>query len=256
MSSLSVVLIVKNEQESIIACLQSIGDLADEIIVLDAGSDDKTLELCQNFGARVYQNTPWPGYGRQRQIAQSYASKEWIFMLDADEHFTRQSREEIKQIVQQNNQNTIWQIPRLSQVFGRFIRHSGWYPDYVIRLYPRAKAQYNDALVHEKVVYPQDMQLKSLQYPLLHYTYKDVHDYLTKSANYAQAWAQQKAQKGKKTTISNALLHGVACFIKMYLLRAGFLDGKQGFVLALLSAHSTFVKYLDLWVRNRKESKG
>ncbi len=252
MSSLSVVLIVKNEAENVKKCLDKIKDIADEVIVLDSGSTDETVNICKTYGAKVFNNDDWPGFGKQRQIAQSYATKDWVFMLDADEHFTEQSRKEIRGIVENNEQNTVWQIPRLSKVFGRFIKHSGWYPDYVIRLYAREKVVYNDSLVHEKLAVPTEIKIKNLKHHLLHYTYKDVVDYLVKSAGYAEAWATQRAQQGKKTSITNALMHGVACFIKMYLIRLGFLDGKQGFILALLSGHSTFVKYIALWVMNNE----
>jgi (heptosyl)LPS beta-1,4-glucosyltransferase len=252
MASLSVVLIVKNEQETIEACLDSIESIADEIIVLDSGSDDNTVALCEQKGAKVYVNKVWPGFGKQRQIAQSYATKDWVFMLDADEHFTEQSRAEIRAMVDEDNQNYIWQIPRLSKVFGRFIKHSGWYPDYVMRLYPREKVNYNDSLVHEKLQLNGELHVGNLKHHILHFTYKDMNDYLIKSANYANAWATQRHEQGKTTSIANALLHGVVCFIKMYIIRAGFLDGKQGFILALLSAHSTFVKYIDLWVKNNQ----
>ena len=116
MASLSVVLIVKNEQETIEACLDSIESIADEIIVLDSGSDDNTVALCEQKGAKVYVNKEWSGFGKQRQIAQSYATKDWVFMLDADEYFTEQSRAEIRAMVDEDNQNYIWQIPRLRKL--------------------------------------------------------------------------------------------------------------------------------------------
>lgn len=247
MSSLSIVMIVKNEAESIEKSIKSVNSIADEIVILDSGSTDNTVEICQMLGARVHVNQQWPGYGKQRQIAQGYASSEWVFMLDADEEFTDELREEVRQIVLENEQANAWQVPRLSYVFGRFIRHCGWYPDYVIRLYPKNKATYNDNLVHEKLNVPETMVIKNLNNDLLHFTYKDVEDYLVKSARYAKASAKQKFQAGKRSSIFNAGLHGLACFIKMYLIRVGFLDGKQGLILSVLSAHSTFVKYLSLW---------
>lgn len=233
------------------ACLQSIS-WADEIIVLDSGSSDNTVAIAENAGARVYVNSDWPGFGPQRQIAQSYASSEWVFWIDADERVSDNLAVEIRQKVTENNHAIVYEIPRLSWVFGRYIRHSGWYPDYVVRLYAREKTTYDDALVHEKVIVPEELSRKKLNADLVHYTYQDLHHYLTKSARYAQLWADQKQQRNKKSSLLQAALHALGCFIKMYIIKLGFLDGRQGFLLAALSSHSSFIKYADLWVRQQK----
>jgi len=248
MSTISVVLITKNEENQLKKCLQSVS-WADEIIVLDSGSEDKTLEIAGSFDAQVFSNTDWPGFGKQRQIAQSHASCEWVFMIDADEIVTDGLAKEIRDVVSENNQHCAYKVPRLSWVFGRFIRHSGWYPDYVTRLYPRVKAGYDDALVHEKVIVDNNLKVMRLTSDLLHYTYRDLHHYLVKSAGYAKSWADQRQKTGKKSTLLQAFIHALGCFVKMYIVRSGFLDGRQGLLLAVLSAHSTFVKYADLWVR-------
>ncbi len=250
MSSLSIVLIVKNEAAHLDACLKS-AQFADEIVVVDSGSSDNTIAIAEKYGAKVAVESDWQGFGIQRQRAQALATSEWIFMLDADERITPQLRSSIERIIKENNQDQLYQVPRLSYVFGRFIRHSGWYPDYVKRLYPANKVKYSDALVHEKPEYPSAMQLNSLKGDLLHYTYNDMNHYLVKSAHYAKAWADQRQAKGKRSSLVQATIHGIGCFIKMYIVRAGFLDGRQGLLLALLSAHSTFVKYADLWTRSQ-----
>jgi len=122
-----------------------------------------------------------------------------------------------------------------------------------VRLYPTNLAGYGDELVHEKVHYPKGTEVISLKGDLLHFTYKSIHHYLVKSANYAQAWSIQRANQGKKASLFDGVTHALGCFIKMYFLKAGFLDGKQGFLLAILSAHSTFVKYADLWLRTKNK---
>ena len=193
----------------------------------------------------------WPGFGKQRQRAQQYVTCDYVLWLDADERVTPKLRESIQQAVQQDTPNTVYDIPRVSEVFGREIRHSGWYPDYVVRLYRTNYAGYNDSLVHEKVVYPENTKVQKLTGDLEHFTYKSIHHYLVKSAGYAKAWADQRQTKGKKATLWQGISHAIGCFVKMYILKAGFLDGKQGFLLAVLSAHSTFVKYADLWERNQ-----
>lgn len=246
--TISAVLIVKNEAAHLADCLQSL-DWADEIIVLDSGSSDNTLEIAAAHGAKVFVEAEWLGFGIQRQRAQRYASCDWILMVDADERVTPELRDSIRQCLTQGP--AIGQINRLSWCFGRYIRHSGWYPDRISRLYPREMAQYNDALVHEKLVQPKHLPVKRLKGDLLHYTYHDLRQYLEKSGQYAEAWALARAAQGRKSSLTNGLLHGIGCFLRMYVLRLGFLDGKQGLLLAILSAHSTFAKYADLWVRTQ-----
>ena len=251
MPTLSVAMIVKNESQDLAQCLETVKDWVDEIVILDSGSSDNTKEIALSYGAKFYENTDWQGFGKQRQLAQQYVTSDYVLWLDADEQVTQELRQAIQQAVSSDKKNAVYQIGRLSEVFGKQIRHSGWYPDYVVRLYRTEFAQYGDELVHEKVHYPKDAQVIKLKGDLLHFTYKDIHHYLVKSASYAKAWAEQKARAGKKATLFQGVTHGIGCFVKMYLLKAGFLDGKQGFLLAVLSAHSVFVKYADLWNRSR-----
>lgn len=251
MPTLSVAMIVKNEAQDLAACLETVKGWVNEIVILDSGSTDETLQIAERFDAKVYINTDWQGFGKQRQLAQQYVTSDYVLWLDADERVTPELKQSILQAVENNEQNTVYQVSRLSEVFGRQITHSGWYPDYVVRLYRQDFAQYGDELVHEKVHYPKNAQVKKLKGDLLHFTYKDIHHYLVKSASYAKAWAIQRANAGKKASLMDGVTHALGCFVKMYLLKAGFLDGKQGFLLAILSAHSTFVKYADLWNRTR-----
>ena len=251
MPTLSVAMIVKNEAQDLAQCLDSVKDWADEIVILDSGSTDETEQIARRYGAKFYQHTDWQGFGKQRQLAQQYVTSDYVLWLDADERVSDELRRSIQQAVQQNQPNAVYQLPRLSEVFGRQIRHSGWYPDYVVRLYRTQFAKYGDELVHEKVHYPATAEVKKLNGDLYHYTYKDIHHYLVKSASYAKAWATQREAQGKTASLFDGVTHALGCFVKMYLLKAGFLDGKQGFLLAVLSDHSTFVKYADLWVRTK-----
>ena len=251
MPTISVAMIVKNEAQELALCLDTVKDWVDEIVILDSGSSDNTKEIALNYGAKFYENTDWQGFGKQRQIAQRYVTSDYVLWLDADERISPTLRQSILDVVAQNRENTVYQLPRISEVFGREIRHSGWYPDYVVRLYRTNYAQYGDELVHEKVHYPANTKVEKLKGDLQHFTYKSLHHYLVKSAGYAKAWADQRQAKGKKATLWQGISHAIGCFVKMYILKAGFLDGKQGLLLAILSAHSTFVKYADLWEREQ-----
>lgn len=252
MPTLSVAMIVKNEAQDLAACLDTVKDWVDEIVILDSGSEDNTQQIAEHYGAKWFVNTDWQGFGKQRQLAQQYVTSDYVLWLDADERVTPELKRSILDALRVDRPNTVYKIARLSEIFGRQIRHSGWYPDYVVRLYRTDFAGYGDELVHEKVHYPKHANVEKLQGDLLHYTYKDIHHYLVKSAGYAKAWAIQRQRKGKKATIFQGITHGISAFVKMYILKAGFLDGKQGLLLAILSAHSTFVKYADLWDRTRK----
>ena len=252
-ATLSIVLIVKNEALNLAQCLESVQGLKAEIVILDGGSTDDTEQIARIYTNKFFQEISWQGYGKHRQIAQAYATSDWVIMLDADERFTPELIQEIKLVLQQNDQSKIYSLPRLSWAFGAFIRYGGWYPDFVDRLYPRTKTQYNNSLVHEKLLVPNNMRREKLKGTLLHYTYKDLQHYLEKSAKYAELWAQQRYAKGKTASLSQGLSHGIFYFLKMYIFRLGFLDGRQGLLLALLSAHSVFAKYASLWIKYQKK---
>lgn len=253
MATLSVYIITHNEERALEDALKSVA-FADEIVVLDSGSIDKTIDIARKYTDKVYSNTNWQGYGPQKNLAQTYCTGDWILSIDADERVSPALQRDVQNIVKNNDQSKAYAIPILPWVFGRFLRHGGWYPASKVRLYPRLKAEYGTQRVHEKLVYHEPLNIETLQADLYHFTYRDMEHYLVKSARYAAEWAEQKHQQGKSASLLTAVLHGSGCFIKIYLLKAGFLDGKQGFLIALLSAHSTFVKYADLWSRSQPPS--
>jgi (heptosyl)LPS beta-1,4-glucosyltransferase len=246
---LSVVIITLNAADRLESCLASLGNLPDEIVILDGGSTDNTAAVAEHYNARLVTSTEWPGYGIQRQRAQAEARGTWILMIDSDERLSPGLRDEIRQAVEKDDPALAYTLPRLTWAFGRYIRHSGWWPNYVLRLYHRDRGHYDSALVHERVELEPGTRVQRLKQPLLHHTYRDLKDYLVKSAGYAAAWALQRHESGNRTSIGTGLVHGLACFLQMYIVRAGFLDGRAGFLLAVLSGHSTFVKYADLWLR-------
>jgi (heptosyl)LPS beta-1,4-glucosyltransferase len=250
MTTLSAIIIAKNEANHIVQCVRTL-QWADEVLVLDGGSTDATRELARAAGARVEVEAVWRGFGLQRQRAQALARGEWVLMVDADERITPALQRAIEAFVQ--GPPAIGRMARRSWCFGGFIRHAGWYPDPVDRLYPRHAAHYNDALVHEKLQNPQGLPVRRLEGDMLHFTYDSLRHYLVKSAHYAELWAQERHARGQTTGLMAACLHGVGCFVRMYGLKAGFLDGRRGLLLALLSAHSTFAKYAALWLMTQRQ---
>lgn len=252
MSTVSAVIIVKNEEAHLAQCLSTL-QWVDELIVLDSCSTDATCRIAESFNAHIEQVEDWKGFGIQRQRAQALATCDWVLMIDADERVTPELKASILAHIQ--GEPAIGRMSRLSWCFGGFIRHSGWYPDLIDRLYPREAAHYNSDMVHEKLLNPNNLPVKRLHGDLLHYTYDSMRQYLVKSAHYAELWAQGRQQQGKTTSLSVAFIHGIGCFMRMYVLKAGFLDGRPGILLALLSAHSTFAKYADLWVKGRAQRK-
>lgn len=246
---ISAVLITLNAGSDFSRCLASL-TFADEVVVLDSGSTDNTLEIAEQFGARVFGSADWPGFGLQRQRAQILATGDWLFWIDADEVVSPELALSIKQAVATASAQDVFQVKRLSWFFGRFIRHSGWYPDTVVRLYRRDKYQYDDALVHEKVVCP-GAKIKTLEGDLLHYTATDFRDYMTKSIRYADDWAEERLRRGKKASLATAFIHSAAAFLRKYVIQRRFLDGRHGFLLAVTTSFYVFNKYTALWIKSR-----
>ncbi|EQD56143.1 glycosyl transferase, group 2 family protein [mine drainage metagenome] len=199
----------------------------------------------------------WQGFGVQRQRAQSCARGDWLLMVDADERVSTELASEIQEAVCQAGHSGIqvFEIPRLTAVFGRFIRHGGWYPDPVARLYAREATHYDSARVHERLVPGPSVRMGRLTHPLLHYSYRNLSQYLAKSSLYAKEWANEREERGCRGSLGQGLVHAVGCFFRMTVVHAGFLDGPEGFLLAVLSAHSTFIKYAELWLRGRTGSE-
>ncbi|MFI8417857.1 glycosyltransferase family 2 protein [Serratia sp. NPDC078593] len=243
--SLSVVMIAKNEADLLPDCLQSV-NWADEIIVLDAGSQDATRSIANDLGAKVFINSDWQGFGKQRQMAQSYASCDYVLMIDADERVTPELRNAIEQVLNNADDSVVYSLGRRNLFLGRFMRHSGWYPDRVNRLYARERYRYNDDLVHESVV-TGNARIVPLRGDLLHLTCRDFFAFQRKQLHYAQEWANQRHAAGKRCGYAAILTHTLGAFCKTWLLRAGFLDGKQGLLLAVVNAQYTFNKYAALW---------
>jgi len=243
--SLSVILITKNEAANIRECLQSVV-WADEIIVVDSGSTDGTPQLAEAMGARVFSHD-WPGFGPQKNRALDYATQDWVFSIDADERVTPELRTELELAMKHATADGYF-CPRLSQFCGTFIHHSGWYPDYVLRLFKRGKGRFSDSLVHESILL--QGRSEKLKLPLLHYSYLTMSDVERKVEHYSDAAAQQMFQSGKRTNLVRAVASGAWAFMRTYVVRLGVLDGSAGFQIALMNMRTTFLKYRKLIALN------
>ncbi|NQW69429.1 MAG: glycosyltransferase family 2 protein [Betaproteobacteria bacterium] len=253
MPTLSVILITRNEESNLDDCLASLEGIAQQIVVVDSNSTDRTLDIAHNYGALMAYPTDWPGFGPQKNRALDLATGEWVLSLDADERLTPALKSEILTAMNHSAHVNCFAIPRLSWYCGRFIRHSGWSPDYVERLFKRGTARFSDDLVHERLI-PNGTVAK-LENPMLHYSFMNYTQVLDKLNRYSTASAEQAFAKGKKSNPAKAVLHGMWAFIRTYILRAGFLDGPQGFALALSNAHGTYYRYMKLWQLNQDAGK-
>ena len=248
MPTLSAILITRNEEVNLEDCLASLDGLATQIVVVDTQSTDRTLVIAQRYGALISSPPDWPGFGPQKNRALDLASEDWVLSLDADERLTPELRAEIKGVLDKP-QTDCYAIPRLSWYCGRFMRHSGWTPDYVDRLFKRGSARFSTDLVHERLI-PKGPVLR-LKNQMLHYSFMNLAQVQEKMERYSTASAQQAFAKGKTASPLKAIAHGAWSFFRTYILRAGFLDGPQGFSLACSNAQGTYLRYMKLWRLNQ-----
>lgn len=247
---ISAVLISYNAQAHLRECLQSVAWM-DEIVVLDGGSTDATAAICAEFGAQLHENRDWPGFGPQKNRALALARGDWIFSLDTDEVCTPALRAAIERAVRGGGA-AAYEMPRRSSFCGHFMRHGGWWPDYVTRLFRRGAARFSDSRVHERLIV--DGAIGRLDTPLLHYSYDTLEQALEKMNRYSTLGAQQAFEAGKRATPLTAVLRGAWAFFRTYVVRLGFLDGAPGLVLARYNAQTTYYRYLKLWYLGRRTS--
>jgi glycosyltransferase involved in cell wall biosynthesis len=246
-ATLSVILITKNEADLVAQCLDSVA-WADEIVVLDSGSSDATVEICRRYTDKVYE-TDWPGFGAQKNRALDLATSEWVLSLDADEVLTPGLINEIQRTLQAP-QAQGYTLPRLSSYCGRYMYHSGWWPDPVLRLFKRDGGRFTDARVHERVVV--SGQVRSLQEKLLHQSYRSLDQVLHKVNLYSSEGALDSQARGRQSGLFTAIGHGLWAFVRTYLIKRGFLDGREGFIVAVSNAEATYYRYLKLMYLNEK----
>ena len=250
MNMISIIVITKNEADDIRECLKSIS-WADEIIILDSGSSDDTVKIAREFSKLVYISQDWQGFGIQKNRALAYATHNWVLSIDADERITPELRTEIQKAIAEPNSNSGFRIPRSSSYCGKFMRHSGWSPDYVVRLFRKDSGKFSENIVHESLVI--NGNIGTLNYPIRHYAFSDLEEVLDKINRYSSAGATQKLNQGKRSSLGKAVRHGLWAFMRTFFIQAGFLDGREGFMLAVSNAEGVYYRYLKLMYLQEKK---
>jgi glycosyltransferase involved in cell wall biosynthesis len=247
MPLLSAIVITRNEAANIGECLDSLA-FCDERIVVDCGSTDGTAKVAREKGALV-EFHEWRGFGAQKNHALSLATGTWVLSIDADERVTSELAAAIREAVAMGDADA-WEFPRLSSFCRRQMRHSGWYPDYVLRLFRRGKARFDDVIVHERVICAGIV--KRLQPPLIHHPVARLEDALSRMDRYSTASAEAIVTRGRRVSFMTGIGHGLYSFLRTYFLRAGFLDGAEGFLLAVANAEGSYYRYMKAWLATRE----
>lgn len=243
MEPVSATVITCNEEHNIGDALQSLA-WADEIVVVDSGSRDGTLEICRRYTDRIL-HRDWTGYVDQKNFAVENARNTWIFSLDADERVSPELRDEIRHLAATGFQRSGYKIPRMAFFMGRWIRHGDWYPDYQLRLFDRTKGKWEGGRVHESVKIREKPGF--LKGNIHHFTYRNLSDYLRRLEIYSNLAAVDYRQRRKRATMRTLLFNPTAAFFKAFVMKRGFLDGTPGFAIAVMGAVSVFFKYAKLY---------
>jgi glycosyltransferase involved in cell wall biosynthesis len=243
---LSAIIISKNEAANIVACIDCLA-FCDECIVVDSGSTDRTVELAQAKGARVVSHA-FEGFGAQKNHALSLAVGDWILSIDADERVSSALATAIIAAIAKGGVDA-YEMPRLSRFLGRAMHHSGWYPDYVLRLFRRGSARFSDDLVHERLICKG--AVSRLAVPLDHFPVLRLEDAISRMDRYSTAGAEMFAS-GRRVSFASGITHGLWSFFRAYVWRLGFLDGREGFLLAVANAEGTYYRYMKAWLAERR----
>jgi glycosyltransferase involved in cell wall biosynthesis len=250
MPRLSLIVITKNEEGSIERCLRSAASIADEIVVVDSASTDRTVEIARACGAKILQPSDWPGYGLQKQRAQEAASGDWVLSLDADEWIEAGLVREIENVLRDPAALDGYRMPRRNRFMGEIVRHGGWWPDYVLRLYRRERGGFNGNLVHESVVL--EGELGTLKNPIEHNTIVSAEDANGKIERYSEIAAQELIARERTSSLLMAKVRGAAAYLRSLILKLGFLDGRTGLRVARYQADYTYKKWAKVAAASRR----
>ncbi|MBP6217339.1 MAG: glycosyltransferase family 2 protein [Oligoflexales bacterium] len=250
MEPISAIVITKNEEANIARCLNSL-HWVDEIILVDSGSTDATLAIAKRFGKVQIVQHPWEGFARNKQIAIEKTKNNWILWVDADEEVPPQLQDEISKLSPDASTGA-FALPRQTFFLAKPIRHCGWYPNYVTRLFHKEKAQLNEKILHEGIELVSGTTLK-LQQDLHHYSYPSLESFFGKMLVYGQMNAQELQRKGRTFSVLFLVGNPILKFLRQYLFQKGFLDGKEGLIVCMGSAFSTFLKWAFFWQMQEKK---
>lgn len=248
---LSVAIITKNEAANLPACLESIA-FASQVVVVDSGSTDETVKIARDFGCDVYEED-WLGFGRQKQVAVDRCRNEWILILDADERVPPETESLIRELLSRSPAADGYSFPRKNFFQGRWIRHAGWWPDRVVRLFRKSRGGITETLVHEAVCVTGSVI--PLSAPLQHFTESSLERLLQKINHYSTLGAEEAFASGRRSSVWGAALRAKLTFFHDYFIRFGFLDGRQGFTLAIAAGVNKFFKYAKLSELSRQRQK-
>jgi glycosyltransferase involved in cell wall biosynthesis len=241
--------ITRNEEANIGLCLDGLA-FCDERIVVDSGSTDRTVAVAQEKGARVVTHD-WQGFGAQKNFALSLAQGDWVLSIDADERVSPALAREIERVIADGGADG-YEVPRLSSFIGREMRHSGWFPDYVLRLFRRHTGRFSDALVHERVIC--EGRVGRLTEHLAHHSVTRLEQAISRVDRYSTAGAEMLVASGRRVSFADGITHGLWSFFRAYVLRRGFLDGREGFLLAVANAEGTYYRYMKAWLARRRQT--
>ncbi len=252
-AKLSVTIITQNEEANIRRTLESV-QWADEIILLDSGSTDRTVGICREFTDRVF-HQDWLGFGKQKNAAIDKATGDWVLSLDADEPVEKELAAEIRTIMTSPDPNDGYRVPRKTFFLGKWIKHGGWYPDHNLRLFQKGKGRFEERAVHEAVKV--NGTVGTTRHAILHYAYPDLASYLASINKYSSLAVEVMAEKGipaRRTTWLNIVFRPLFTFLFKYVIRLGFLDGKHGLMINLFHAYYVFAKYAKAWEYTRVQN--
>ena len=249
---ISAVIITFNEEKNIREAIDSVS-WADEILIVDSESSDKTIEIARSSGVKII-TQKWLGFSKQKQFAIDNAEFDWVFSLDADERVSDKLKDEILELKNSKNFADGYKIPRLSFYMNRPIKHGGWYPDWQIRFFDRRKAKWKDVIIHESIQMSENSEPAKLNGDILHYTIENAAEHHKMiGTRYAPLAARQMFERGKKVSSLKVMTAGLTAFLQTYILKLGFLDGFPGFCIARFAAHHAFLKYMLLWEMQNSE---
>lgn len=252
MINLSAIIIARDEEKNIASCLVSLQDVIDDVVVIvDSRTIDRTYEVAKEFSFTNCEKVEWQGFSKSKIYAVSKTKYDWVLWIDADEELTEELKNELKNFKEKLPTYDCYDVARRAYFLGKWIKHSGWYPNRIKRLFNKTKVSFDDKQVHEGLI--TNGEIGHLKNDLNHYTDPNIKHYLEKLNNYTSLAANELHLKNKKANITDIIIRPLFIFIKMYFIKFGFLDGFHGFMLASFSSFYVFSKYVKLWELNKNE---